>query len=257
MSQLALGLAADVSPRHLSFLETGRAQPSREMVLRLGAALEVPLREQNAMLQAAGFPSEFREPGLAEMPPPVAVAVDRMLAQHEPFPLMVLSRRFDVLRANAAARRVFELFTADPGALVPPVNLFAFVFDLRLGRRYIHGWERLAHSLVARLHRDALLRPEDSDLAELLASLFRYEGVPEAWRQPDFSIPSEPTVEVRLARSELELGFLTAVTRFDAPQNVTLEEVRIESYFPADERTARTCAELARAGGGCSGPALG
>lgn len=248
-SQLDLALAAGVSSRHLSFLETGRAQPSREMVLRLGATLGVPLRDQNAMLQAAGFPPEFPEPALDDLPPPIALAIERMLAQHEPFPLTVLSRSYDVLRANAAANRVFARFVADPSVLVPPLNAFAVAFDPRLARPFVQGWERVGRAMVARLHREVLARPEDAELAALLASLFRYEGVPEDWRQPDFSVPSEPTLEVRLRRADLDLRFLTALTQFNAPQNVTLDEIRIESYFPADEATARACESLACLGG--------
>ncbi len=249
LSQLDLALAADVSSRHVSFLETARAQPSREMVLRLGATLNVPLRDQNAMLQAAGFAPEFPEPGLDELSGPVGLAIERMLAQHEPYPLTVLSRGYDVLRSNAGADRVFSRFVADPSALSPPLNVFALVFDPRLARPFVQGWERVAHTMVTRLYREVLARPEDPELASLLASLFRYEGVPEGWRQPDFSIPSEATLEVRLRNADLDLGFLTALTQFNAPQNVTLDEIRIESYFPVDDATARACERLARAGG--------
>jgi transcriptional regulator with XRE-family HTH domain len=248
LSQLDLALAAGVSSRHVSFLETGRAQPSREMVLRLGGTLGVPLRDQNTMLQAAGFAPEFPEPGLDELPASVALAVERMLAQHEPYPLTVLSRSYDVLRANGGASRIFSRFVSDPSALAAPLNVFALVFDPRLARSYIQGWERLARAMAARLHREALARPGDPELAALLASLFRYEGVPEDWRPPDFSVPSEATLEVRLRDGDLDLGFLTALTQFNAPQNVTLDEIRIESYFPVDDATARACERLARDG---------
>src|SRR5437870_2513052 len=118
LSQLDLALAADVSPRHVSFLETGRAQPSREMALRLGATLNVPLRDQNAMLRAAGFADEFPEPDFAEgLPAGVAQAIDRMLAVHEPYPMTILDRRYQLLRANEGALRVFTKLLADPAAL--------------------------------------------------------------------------------------------------------------------------------------------
>lgn len=216
------------------------------MVLRLAGTLSVPLRDQNAILQAAGFAPEFPEPGIEELPPPVALAIDRMLAQHEPYPLTVLSRHYDVIRVNAAGARIFSRFVADRRALERPLNVFELVFDPRLSRPFIQGWERLARDMAARLHREVLARPEDARLAALLASLFRYEGVPEDWRQPDFSVPSEPTVEVRLRDGDLDLGFLTALTQFNAPQNVTVEEIRIESYYPVDDATVRDCVELAR-----------
>lgn len=247
-SQLDLALAAGVSARHVSFLETGRARPSREMVLLLATTLDVPLRDQNGLLDAAGFPAAFAEPSIDELPPPIALAIERMLAQHEPYPMIVLSRGYDVLRSNAAATRVFMRFIAEPAAVEPPLNAFDLVFDPRLARPFVLGWERTARTLIARLHREVLARPGDVELGALLAALFEYDGVPDEWRQPDFSVPSEPTLEVRLRRDDLELGFLTALTQFNAPQNVTLDEVRLESYFPSDEATVRACERLAREG---------
>src|SRR5262249_53026664 len=141
-SQLDLALAADVSSRHLSFLETGRAQPSREMVLRLAATLQVPLRDQNALLRAAGFADEFAEPDANGGPPPsIAGAIERMLAQHEPFPLTVLDRGYTVLRANEGGTRILSRFVLDPAALGSPPNVFALLFDPRLARPFVVDWE--------------------------------------------------------------------------------------------------------------------
>jgi transcriptional regulator with XRE-family HTH domain len=248
LSQLDLALAADVSPRHVSFLETGRAQPSREMVLRLGATLGVPLRDQNEMLRAAGLPDEFTEPRLADgLPAGVAQAIERMLAQHEPFPLTVLDRHYHVLRTNQGATQVFSRFVADPSALPTRLNAFAMLFDPRLLRPFVVEWEQVARAFTARLHRETLVRAGDTELAALLRSLFEYPDVPELWRQPDFTIPSDPTLTLRLRRDDLSLAFLTTLTVFNAPQNVTLEELCLESYFPLDDATAETCARLARA----------
>jgi transcriptional regulator with XRE-family HTH domain len=247
LSQLDLALAADVSPRHVSFLETGRAQPSREMVLRLGATLAVPLRDQNAMLRAAGLPDEFPEPGLAAgLPPEIAQAIERMLTQHEPYPMTVLDRRYQVLRANHGALALLGRFIAKPEALPQPPNLMQLLFDPRLARPFVVEWERVARAMTARLHRETLARAGDAELAALLRSLFEYPDVPELWRQPDFAAPSEPTLSFRLARDDLQLGFLTTLTVFNAPQNVTLEELAIESWFPLDDATAKACARLAR-----------
>jgi hypothetical protein len=127
-----------------------------------------------------------------------------------------------------------------------PNNIFHLLFDPRAIRPFVVDWERVAHALVARLHREALARPSEKELAALVRSLFEYPDVPEAWRQPDFSVASEPVLGFRLRRDSLELGFLTTVTAFNAPQNVTLEEVRIESYFPADDATVSSCERLAR-----------
>jgi transcriptional regulator with XRE-family HTH domain len=246
MSQLDLALAADVSPRHVSFLETGRAQPSREMVLRLGSTLTVPLRDQNEMLRAAGLPSEFAEPRLEDgLPGGVGPALERMLRQHEPFPMVVFDRHYDLLRANEGAMRLFGRLIADPTAMPARQNVLLALFDPRLVRPFVVEWERVARGMTARLHRETLLRSGDVELAGLLRAIFEYPGVPESWRQPDFSIPSEATLTLHFRRDELELAFLTTLTVFNAPQNVTLEELCIESYFPLDDRTERACARLA------------
>jgi transcriptional regulator with XRE-family HTH domain len=247
LSQLDLALVADVSSRHVSFLETGRARPSREMVLRMGAALDVPLREQNGLLRAAGFAAEFAEPGLTEgLSRWVTAAIERMLEQHDPYPMVVLDHRYDVIRSNRAALRLIGSMVADPTLLTPPINIFRLLFDPRLGRRAVVDWETTARAMLARLHREALARPGNAESSELVQALFEYPGVPEAWRQPDFSLPSEPALTLRLRYGDQELAFLTTVTVFDAPQNITLQELRIESYFPLDDRTRETCERLAR-----------
>jgi transcriptional regulator with XRE-family HTH domain len=247
MSQLDLAIAADVSSRHVSFLETARADPSREMVLRLGGALNVPLRDQNALLRAAGFAEEFAEPSVrGGLPASIMQALDRMFAAHEPFPMVAVDRRYDVLRMNDGGARLLSRFVLDPGALAGRQNLFIALFDPRAARSFVVDWERVAHGMIARLHREVLARAGDAELAGLLRALLEYPGVPPAWRQPDFSAPSEPTLTVRLRRDELDLAFLTTITSFSAPQNVTLEELRLESYFPLDDATAAACEALSR-----------
>jgi transcriptional regulator with XRE-family HTH domain len=247
LSQLDLALAADVSPRHVSFLETGRAHPSREMILRLATALGVPLRDQNALLTAANFPPAFEEPGLAEgLPPALRLALDRMMAQQEPYPLAVMNRRYDILETNRAGALLLGRFVAEPAAAAPPMNVFRALFDRRLARPFVADWERVARLMLARLHREVLERPGDGELAALLRGLFEYPGVPEGWQEPDLSLPSEPCLCIRLERDDLALAFVTTVTVFSAPQNVTLDELRIESYFPLDDTTRRACERLAR-----------
>jgi transcriptional regulator with XRE-family HTH domain len=249
MSQLDLGLAANVSARHVSFLETARAAPSREMVLRLGSTLQVPLRDQNVLLRAAGFADAWAEPevGPGGLPKPILAAIERMLEKHEPYPMTVLDRGYNVTRSNRGGTALLSRFVAKPEKLAGGLNVFALIFDPDLARPFMVDWDRVAHSLVARLHREVLASPEDGTLASLLASLFRYPGVPESFRVPDFSVEDEPVLTLRLERGDVALSFLTTVTAFNAPQNVTLEELRLESYFPLDEATEAHCAALAKA----------
>lgn len=244
-SQLDLAMAADVSARHVSFLESGRAQPSEQMVLRLMAVLEVPLREQNYLLQAAGFAPRFADAALEAVASPVAWAIERMLQQQEPYPLVLLSPDYRILRSNQAAGRLFGRMVAQPDRLPQPLDMYSLLFDPALVRPYVVEWERLARMMVARLHREVLRAPRDTALEDLLARVFQYPGVPTAWRQPDFGADSETTLSIRLKRDDLNLGFLTTLTAFSAPQAVTLQELRIESYFPLDETTRLACERLA------------
>jgi hypothetical protein len=164
-----------------------------------------------------------------------------MVPRHEPYPMVVRNRRYDVLRSNDGAARRLGRFVAEPEAMTPPLNLFQALFDPRLTRPFVVEWERVARQLLSRLHREALADPSNGELGQLVTTLLGYPDVPAAWRQPDFSLPSEPTLAVRLRRDALELGFLTTMTVFSAPQNVALEELRLESYFPLDDATARAC----------------
>lgn len=246
LSQLDLALSADVSSKHISFLETGRARPSRDMVLLLGAALQMPLRDQNDMLQAAGFAIAWTAPdprnGLGES---VNHAIECMLKLHEPFPMAMMDRHYNVVRTNGATDRILARFIADPAAFRAPVNIYHLLFDRRLSREFVVDWEEVARPMVSRLHRESLDHPQDSGLENLVRTVLDYPDVPESWRQPDFSVPSEPAFGVRLRRDDLELSFLTTLTVFQAPQNVTLDELKIESYYPLDEATAAACRRLA------------
>lgn len=247
LSQLDLALAADVSARHVSFLESGRASPSEDMVLRLMSALGVPLRDQNEALRAASFSARFLEPERDAMDSAIELAITRMLRQQEPFPLTVLDAGYDVLRTNTAADAVFSHFVVDPRRLLKPVNLYALVFDPQLARPFIQNWPQLAQHMLARLHREALSRSTDGRLWALLERVLAYPDVPRAWRQPDFAHTSEATLFLVLERGPLTLRFFMAVTAFSAPLRITLEELRIESYFPMDDQTRLACERLTAA----------
>jgi len=247
MSQLDLGLAADVSARHISFLESGRARPSAEMVLRLLHNLNVPLRAQNEGLRAAGFEPRFPEAtGVAALPVEIDGAIARMMAQHEPFPLVVLSATYEILRANEGARRLFRLFAGDDARRdEPAADMFELVFDSARLRPFVANWPQLARGMLARLHLDVLQAPFDEALSALLARALRYPGVPPEWRQPDFAAELTGAVTVHLRRGDLDLSFLNTITTFSAPRSVAVEELRIESAFPLDEPTRAACQRLA------------
>jgi transcriptional regulator with XRE-family HTH domain len=244
MSQLDLALAADVSARHVSFLESGRSNPSEEMVLRLMGALEVPLREINHVLRAASYPARYPEPDLTTMDPAIDKAIERMLLQQEPYPMTVLNATYDIVRSNRATAVIFSRLLDEPQILSGTINLFDFVFDPALGRGAVKNWDEMGHYMISRLHREALRHPENSRLWTLLDRALSYPDVPQAWRQPDFSKPNAATLSISLERGAFSFRFFTAITTFSAPQQVTLDELRIESYFPLDEHTRAQCAQL-------------
>lgn len=245
LSQLDLALVADVSSRHLSYLETGRAQPSAAMVLRLMAALDVPLRHQNDALIAAGFQAHFPEPPMMALAPAVLWAMERMLQQQEPFPMTVLTADYRIVKHNRGAQRVFERFAADPQRLAQqPLDMFALILDPALGRPYVRDWDGVARHMLMRLQRE-LSRTADERLAQLLERALRYPDVDPAWRYPDEQARTYDSLEVWLQRGDLALGFLTTLTAFASPGNVPLDELRFESYFPLDDATRIACARLA------------
>src|SRR5262249_60330042 len=138
-------------------------------------------------------------------------ALARMMPQREPSPLVVFDRRYDVLRTNQGAARLLPQLVADPQALTPPVNALILLFDPRLTRPFVEDWATVAHATLARLHREVLAKGGDAELTGLLNRLLEFPGVPASWRQPDFSLPSEPTLPVRLRRGDFRVSFLTTV----------------------------------------------
>ena len=247
MSQLDLSLVAEVSARHISFLETGRAAPSRDMILRLAATLGLGLRDTNALLQAAGMPRAYAESTLDQpWPESIERVIAHMLKQQEPYPMVVLNGRYDVVRTNQAAVAVLSRYVHEPSALTTPQNLLHAVFDPRLFRPYIENWEQLARVSIGQLQRDALARPSDSHVAELVRELFRYPNVPESFRQPDLEVPVA-AMEFSLSRNGERVSFLTTVTQFNVALDAGIEDLRIESYFPADTATESVCRQIADA----------
>src|SRR5262245_18862271 len=189
MSQLDLAVEAEVSPRHLCFLETGRSRPSREMVLHLAQALAVPLRERNSLLLAAGFAPMFRESSLEDSDlAPVRRALDAILAQQEPYPAVVMNRHWDIVGGNAAATRFFEMRLG--GRSTPgPANVLRLMFHPQGLRPMVLDWEGTAEALVQRLHREAVGGVLDDAARKLLEEILDYPGVPKRWRTPELGAP--------------------------------------------------------------------
>ena len=243
VAQLALAVQAEVSARHLSYIESGRALPSREMILRLADGLQIPLRERNTLLLAAGYAPLYHETDLntAEMAE-ARRAVEFILAQQDPYPAIVLDRHWNVLMANAATRRFMALF---PECEAPqPANSFRLIFHPRGLRPFIRNWEELAARMIQRLQREAAANAADKRTAALLEELLGYPGVSSRWRTPDLDRPPTPLLPICYQRDDQVYSFFSTITTFGTPQDITLQELRIECFFPADETTRTAITQL-------------
>ena len=244
LSQLALSLEADISTRHLSCVETGRAQPSREMVVRLAEALQVPLRERNALLLAAGYAPLYRDTAL-DTPELEAAgqAVELLMAQLEPNPVLVLDRYWNILRINAGAKRFLALF---PGCdSVTPLNGPRLVFHPQGLRPFIENWNVLAAHITRRVHREVADNPSDETLKCFFEELLSYPGVPSRWRTPDLDGTPPPFLTINYKWKNSTLRLFSALTTLGTPLDVALQELRIETLFPADEATRTIVNRLA------------
>jgi transcriptional regulator with XRE-family HTH domain len=238
-SQLALSTRARVSTRHLSYLETGRASPSREMVLLLAQAFEMPLRDRNAFLQAAGFAPMYRETPLGAQPlGPVRDAIDVLLRSAEPNPAFVLNRRADILAVNDTGQWLLATFNEDLGSFARPYNIARLLLSPKGDRAYVENWEEVARMSLARLRRElGGAHVRDSTDEELLAMIER------GWAQlddpPHASEPLPLLMTVRFRRGPLALNLFAIHATLGTQLDVTLQELRVEMFFPADEASKR------------------
>jgi len=253
-SQLELALEAEVSSRHLSFLETGRAQPSREMVLLLASALDIPLRERNGLLKAAGYAPAYTETGLSE--PEMAemtAALRLILRQHQPFPAVALDRHWNRVMMNEAYLGTLRLLLGEnavAGAVAyevmpaPRVNVLRALFEPDGVRPFIANWEQLARNVLARLRREAAF-DGSSDTRALLADLVRASGLPALGPGTSDGVQGLVIpVEIRLGTEVLR--FFTTIATLGAAQDITLAELRIEAFHPADAATESAARALAQ-----------
>jgi transcriptional regulator with XRE-family HTH domain len=236
-SQLELAGRAEISQRHLSFLELDRAAPSREMVLRLAETLDVPLRQHNALLIAAGFAAVWREtdleaPEMAE----VRVAIDYMLAQQEPYPAVAVDRHWNLLKANAGAVRLVE-FLVGPLAPGTAVNLADALVAPDVLRPYLLNWAEVVRYFLRSVEADAAAdgRPESAALLERLRT---YDGVREALKPVANDGASAPVLPMHFRKGDVSLKLFTTIATLGTPQDITVQELRIESFFPTDAATA-------------------
>lgn len=250
MSQLDLACEADISTRHLSFVETGRARPSRDMLMHLFELLDIPLRDRNALLQAAGFAAAYAELGLDNAAMTAArEAVSMVLRGHEPYPALAVDRHWNLLAANMAATRLMGGIAEH--LLRPPINVLrANLHPDGLAPRIINLIEVREH-IFARLRR-MIAHSGDRVLQDLLTELISY---PLPGRNEASSIPTpnaDVVLPVRFSSPVGELALFTTITQFGTPLDVSLSELALESFYPANAQTAQLLQQLA---GGNADPA--
>jgi len=237
LSQLDLALAARTTQRHLSFVESGRTAPSREMILRLAATMDVPLRQQNALLLAAGYAPAWRERALSEPGlTMVSRALDHMLAQQEPYPAFVVDRRWNLLRANAGAVRLTEflLGTAPPGAAPP--NLAIALMSSEGLRPFIVNWPEVSLYFLRGVQADAQAdgTPETAELLTRLLAMPDIASLSEEW---PFDDAQPPVLPIHFRHDNTSLRLFTTIATLGTPRDVTVQEMRIECFFPMDDAT--------------------
>ena len=240
-SQLDLALEAGLSQRHLSFIESGRSMPGRQKLIDLAEALDVPLRDRNSLLLAAGYAPVYPD-GDWDGPEMRSItrAVNRMLHQQEPYPAILMDRYWNVLATNEAAPLFFGQFV-DLRARKGPRNVLHLMFDPGGMRPFIRDWDRVERALIARVHREAVGRLVDERTRDLLAVLADYR------RSGDKSTSSDellPMIPLSFEKEGMILNYFSIISTVGTPTTVAAQELRMECMFPVDEATEKQHAAL-------------
>ena len=247
-SQLALGLEAEISPRHLSFIESGRTQPSRATILRLAEVLDVPLRDRNAMLLAAGLAPGFAErplsdPELAQ----IQEGLGFLLEQLEPVPVVVVDRGWNVVRSNAgAARFVARLLGPIPEAFAARPNSLRLLLHPDGLRRVVVNWNEVATALLRQLRRAVHAAPGDPVVEALYEEVGAYPGLPRSFPRADESETEPVVVPLHVRTKGFEARLLSMMATLARAHDVTVQELRVETLVPADGASLEALRGLAR-----------
>ncbi|HYS84053.1 MAG TPA: helix-turn-helix transcriptional regulator [Bradyrhizobium sp.] len=235
-SQFDLSLDTGVSQKQISFVESGRSVPGRQTLTVIAQALDIPLRDRNTLLLAAGYAPIYSE-GAWNAPEMQSVtsALQRMLRQHEPFPAMVMDRYWNVLMTNESAPRFFNCFI-DMAARDGPRNMLHLMFDPGGMRPFVANWEDVAQGLFQRVYRESVGRVVDEEIRELLAALLAYPDVKTEWKAPK-ALSTMPIIPISFVKDDHALNYFSMVTTVGTPQTIAAQELRIECMFPADEAT--------------------
>jgi transcriptional regulator with XRE-family HTH domain len=243
MSQADLAFEAGISIKHLSYVETGKAAASREILSQLAAALGLSLRDRNALLEAGGFARQYGERNLSG--PELAGArraIDLLLRRHEPFPAVVTDRQWNVMQANRAATRLMTMLLGLERMKRPLNNMRMFLCPDEL-RPFVTNWPDVAAALLVRARHEAMSAPLDLALQSTWRGLLKLPDV--AVPQLNESATPGPLCDVRLRKGDFGIGLIGTVLTLGTPQDVTLQELRVEMFMPADSASEATLVAIA------------
>jgi transcriptional regulator with XRE-family HTH domain len=244
MSQLDLAMQAGFSTRHVSFIETGRTRPSRQALLVLAEALEVPLRERNRLLEAGGFAHLYRQtPLAADEMAHIRGVLQFILDRHKPYAAVVLDRYSTCLMGNGASGQLLAA-VVDSSLITEHANHLRMVFHPLGARRFIVNWDEVARHLLSRAERELGAATSDDAALALLAELRGYVGHAVAQRSAPLSA-GDLLLPIHIRTSDLELRLFSTIMTLGTPNDVTLQELRIETFFPADEASEGAWSRLA------------
>lgn len=241
LSQLDLALAADISQKHLSYLETGRSKPSRTMVIRLCEAMQLPLRDRNRFLQLAGFSAEYHERQLSDADMgPINNAIDAILQQHNPYIAVAVDKRWNLIKQNEASERFNQFMAGQYPAIVPllqrrPLNLIELTLHPDGLQPLITNWPEFATMMRQRLEQELIACSEEQEhlrLSTLIQQLAR-QNISRAAEHTSLL----PVVPLNLKIAGQQLSLFSVISTIGTPQDITADEIRIESFYPMDEDT--------------------
>jgi len=235
LSQLELGILADVSSRHISFIETGKSQPSRPMLLRLSDVLDLPLSDSNLLLHSGGYSAPYSQLDLeSQEMEPIRRALNMMLEKHNPYPALVIDGNWNILMMNSTQQHMAFLLLSQ-GNVSGSRNLLELMFDPQAFRPSISNWDEVAAHLLRRLRKQMLAysKPGHSELYEKLLAM----NPPSNWQQPETTQSEAPMLSLEISFAGNTLGLFSTLSQFGTALDVGVEELLIESYFPADQAT--------------------
>jgi transcriptional regulator with XRE-family HTH domain len=249
-SQLDLALASDVSQRHISFLESGRANPSQEMILQLANVLDIPLREQNVMLTTAGFAPIYSERDLSSPEfEPIRKALDFILLSQTRSPMLIMDRYWNLIQSNRVSQRLINWLINSEDLqhhfyIDGKINLMRLMLHPQGLKPFVTNWQETASHLVKRVYREAISNDKSQHPMQLYQELMTYPDVPQLWKLSNSHTWQMPLLTVNFLKDGLNLNFFTAIATLGTPQDIMLQELRIETLFPADEITQQNLTKL-------------